>query len=76
MATLKTMNRRRRRKIEPGIVIEVFESRGDRLCSFYERHQGRHIRRVSVRGEPYMVCTEAMSPTSQDDINWDAFQWD
>ncbi|USN13930.1 hypothetical protein PAPPERLAPAPP_02570 [Brevundimonas phage vB_BpoS-Papperlapapp] len=80
MATLKTMNRRRRRKIEPGIVVEVYEVRGDCLCSAYERHQGRHIRRVTLKGEPYRVCSDP-HPISEEEaarlaIDWDAFQWD
>lgn len=59
MATLRTMNRRRRRKIEPGIVVEVFTFQGDRMCSHYERYQGRHVRWMTPRGEPRMVCSKA-----------------
>lgn len=59
MATLRTMNRRRRRKVEPGIVIEVFEMRGAQTCAYFERYQGRHVRRFTPRGEPRMVCTDA-----------------
>lgn len=80
MATLRTMNRRRRRKIEPGVVVEVYELLGDRLCSAFERHQGRHVRRVTLRGEPYRVCSAPFTMSEEEvarqAAEWDAFHWD
>lgn len=80
MATLRTMNRRRRRVIEPGHLIEVFEGEGDQLCSYYERHQGRHVRRYALRGQPDRVCVDVpvITPEEHERLlaDFEAIKWD
>lgn len=56
MATLKTMNRRRRRMIEPGVIVGVYEVRNEAFCLSYERFQGRRISRHQPRGAPFRTC--------------------